>query len=98
MQDTMISARIPAEKMRVGNAILKRDGLTTTQAIGLLYDRLIHDGSAEFLQQRELSLREWQLAAQFVDAISAPQSVSTQFDDMSSKEIRRERLKTRGLV
>ena len=37
----MVTARMAAEKKRRGASVLTRDGLSASQAINLMYDRLI---------------------------------------------------------
>ena len=45
----MVTARMAAEKKRRGASVLTRDGLSASQAINLMYDRLIDEGEADFL-------------------------------------------------
>lgn len=95
MADAMVTGRIPEEKKRRATSILKREGMNASQAINLLFDRVIADGSAAFLSgatpDRTARCRA---AAQFVDAI--PRSRTTRFDDMTKAQIKMERLKDRG--
>ncbi len=49
MDDAMVTARMAAEKKRRGASVLTRDGLSASQAINLMYDRLIDEGEADFL-------------------------------------------------
>ena len=46
MDDAMVTARMAAEKKRRGASVLTRDGLSASQAINLMYDRLIDEGEA----------------------------------------------------
>ena len=63
-----------------------------------LFDRLIEEGSADFLlQDGGASADErWASAARFVDNLSRKRS--TRFDDMTKAEIKLDRLAAKGLV
>lgn len=95
---TMVIARMDAEKIERGNRVLAREGLTASEAINLMYDRLIADQSAAFLiPEGEEPARQtgaWQ--TDVVDAISEP--CTSRFDDMSRAEIKADRLRSRGLL
>jgi hypothetical protein len=71
---TMVIARMDAEKIERGNRVLAREGLTASEAINLMYDRIIADQSAAFLiPEGEEPARQtgaWQ--TDVVDAISEP--------------------------
>ena len=75
-----------------------RDGMNASQAVNLLFDRLIEEGSADFLlQDGDASADErWASAARFVDSLSRKRS--TRFDDMTKAEIKLDRLAAKGLV
>lgn len=97
MSDAMVTGRMSAEKKKQGLRILQQDGITASQAVNLMFDRMISDGSAAFLL-KEPPLKDgsqWQTAAKFIDAI--PQERKTRFDSMTKQQIREERLKSRGL-
>ena len=82
-----------------GLRVLKRMRLwSTSQAVNLLFDRLIEEGSADFLlQDGDASADErWASAARFVDSLSRKRS--TRFDDMTKAEIKLDRLAAKGLV
>ncbi len=98
MNESMVTARMDAEKKAHGGRILKRSGLTASQCINMLYDRIIQDGNADFLMDSKPfdSGASCERAADFVDALSAPRQ--TRFDTMSKAEIRMSRLSDRGLV
>lgn len=98
MSDVMVTGRMPEEKKSRATRILHREGFSASQAINLLFDRVIDQGSADFLRQKtEMpdDLR-WRQAADFVDALSEKRA--SRFDDMSKAEIRVERLRARGLM
>ena len=43
MGDVMVTGRMRAEKKRAGNLVLERAGVSTSAAIGLLYDYIIEN-------------------------------------------------------
>lgn len=99
MGDVMVTGRMSAEKKKRGAKVLGRDGLSASQAINLMYDRLAEEGNSAFLtgaQKAERSLAEWRNAASFVDALSRPRE--SRFHSMTDAEIRVDRLRARGLM
>ena len=46
MDDSMVTARMLDEKKRKGARILAREGLSASQAINLMYDKMIEEGEA----------------------------------------------------
>lgn len=96
--DAMVTGRMPERKKQQGLRVLKRDGMNASQAVNLLFDRLIEEGSADFLlQDGDTSAGErWASAAHFVDSLSRKRS--TRFDDMTKAEIKLDRLAAKGLV
>ncbi len=97
MSDAMATGRMPQDKKAQGARILQREGLSASQAINLLYDRLIQEGNAGFLLESPPPQKStWENAACFVDSLSRKQT--TRFDNMSKAEIRTDRLKKRGLM
>ena len=50
MDDSMVTARMLDEKKRKGARILAREGLSASQAINLMYDKMIEEGEAGFLR------------------------------------------------
>ena len=96
MDDAMVTGRMPAKKKAAGNRVLEKVGLNASQAINMLYDRLIEDQDARVLGTGKATLAEWRAAAKFVDAIASPVPVRTRFDDMSKGEIALERYKARS--
>ena len=99
MDDAMVTARMTAEKKRRGASVLTRDGLSASQAINLMYDRLIDEGKAGFLLSGDGCPGDearWVAAAQFVDALTSKRT--SRFDDMTKAEVRRERLRAKGLM
>ncbi len=98
MAQAMVTGRMVDEKKRRANLILEREGLNASQAINLMYDRIIEDGNAEFLVpgEREVDLDAWKRAAEFVDSLSEKRV--SRFDDMTKAQIRMDRLAKRGLT
>ena len=90
--DAMVTGRMPERKKQQGLRVLKRDGMNASQAVNLLFDRLIEEG-----QDGDASADErWASAARFVDSLSRKRS--TRFDDMTKAEIKLDRLAAKGLV
>ena len=99
MGDSMVTGRMSDSKKKAAARILQRQGLNASQAINLMFDKIIKEGSAAFLREeksREDSELSWSSAAQFVDSLSSERK--TRFDGMSKAEIRMDRLRARGLV
>ena len=99
MAEAMVTGRMDSSKKARGAHILQREGLNASQAINMLYDRIIEDGGVGFIAKREVmqaGAAAWRNAAEFVDALSV--RAPSRFDDMSKAEIRAERLKGRGLM
>lgn len=98
MDEAMVTGRMDAQKKAQGGRILQRSGLNASQAINLMYDRMVEDGNANFLTECTIasSNTAWESAAEFVDSLSTPHS--SRFDSMSKAQIRCERLKKRELM
>ena len=98
MADAMVTGRMSEQKKSQGNAVLHAAGLTASQAINLLYDRLIEDCSPRFLindAARPCS-NQYDAALAFVDSLVVP--LATRFDTMTDAEIKVDRLKAKGLL
>lgn len=97
MNDAMVTGRMPSDKKTQGARVLQNNNLTASEAINLLYDKLIQEGSADFLTKDSTPKDvAWQNAARFVDSLSSPQQ--SRFDTMTKNEIKAERLRKRGLL
>ncbi len=98
MADAMVTGRMPEQKKQRGMRVLQRSGLNASQAVNLMFDRLIEEGSADFLLQDDLkpAAERWASAASFVDGLSRKRA--TRFDTMTKAEIKLERLAAKGLV
>lgn len=98
MTDAMVTGRMPAKKKEAGNKVLAKAGLNASQAINLLYDRLVAERDVSFLipTATESNEETWRAAADFIDALSIPRA--SRFDTMSKAEIKAERLAARGLM
>lgn len=99
MDDAMVTARMSASKKQRAANILSRNNLNASQAINLMYDRIIEDGQASFLRSDGAPLaspEKWEVASRFVDTLSTP--FHSHFDDMTKSEIRQERLHAKGLM
>lgn len=99
MGDVMVTGRMTVDKKQKGSRILSREGLNASQAINLMYDRLLEEGAASFLLDEkgdgERSL-VWEKAAQFVDSLSRKRD--SRFHAMSDAEIKVDRLRVKGLM
>ena len=99
MDDSMVTARMLDEKKRKGARILAREGLSASQAINLMYDKMIEEGEAGFLRADSSRIGDeakWAAASRFVDSLSSKRASS--FDDMTKAEVRMERLRSRGMM
>ena len=94
MDDSMVTARMLDEKKRKGARILAREGLSASQAINLMYDKMIEEGEAGFLRAGDEA--KWAAASRFVDSLSSKRA--SRFDDMTKAEVRVERLRSRGMM
>lgn len=98
MADSMVTGRMSEEKKKRALRVLKRNGLNASQAVNLLFDRIIEEGNVDFLVDDADALQEdrWKVAAHFVDGISKKKH--SRFDGMSKRDIKLDRLASRGLV
>lgn len=98
MTDSMVTGRMDERKKQQALRVLKRNGLNASQAVNLLFDKIIEEGGVDFLlgDQDAVSEDRWQAAARFVDGLSRKKQ--TRFDGMSKRDIKLERLAARGLV
>lgn len=98
MSDAMVTGRMPAEKKQQVGRILKRNGMSASQAINLLYDRIIEEGGVGFFagSRSAPDASAWKSAAEFVDSLVVKQT--TRFDSMSHAEIKADRLRSQGLM
>ena len=94
MDDSMVTARMLDEKKRKGARILAREGLSASQAINLMYDKMIEEGEAD--SSRIGDEAKWAAASRFVDSLSSKRA--SRFDDMTKAEVRMERLRSRGMM
>lgn len=98
MADAMVTGRMDAAKKNKGSLVLERMGISASEAINLLYDRIITDQDISCLrpQTSKPSESDWERAFTLLDSISEPRA--SRFDGMSVAEIKAERLKSRGLL
>lgn len=83
MADAMVTGRMSAAKKEAGNRVLKSLGLSASQAINQLYDRLIEDQQLPFAQTPKKQPTEAQRkeAHRFVSGIPHRNSLSNLDDD-----------------
>ncbi len=98
MDTSMVTGRMDAQKKERGNEVLSREGMNASQAINLMYDRLVSGQSAAFLapESQRPTKAAWERAASVVDSISKP--CTSRFDGMTRSEIKADRLRGRGLL
>ncbi len=91
MDDAMVTGRMPREKKDEAIAILHKQGLNASQAINMMFDRLIEEKDASFLMssQSNPTPANWAKAASFVDDLVEPRA--SRFDNMSKSQIKAER-------
>ena len=70
--------------------------MNASQAVNMLYDRLVEEQDASFLERHEVEPREWESAARLIDSIYIP--VNPRFDNMTRGEIKLARAKARGVI
>ena len=91
MGEAMVTGRMAPGKKRRGGLVLQREGLTASQAINRMYDKLIENGDASFLTGIVAAEDEaaWDNAVEFVDSLSEPVSdgASDAADEASSELI-----------
>ena len=76
--DAMVTGRMPERKKQQGLRVLKRDGMNASQAVNLLFDRLIEEGSgtaAMVLEANEVKLDR--LLALVEQLVSSYQNTAT---------------------
>ena len=68
MGEAMVTGRMAPGKKRRGGLVLQREGLTASQAINRMYDKLIENGDASFLTGIVAAEDEaaWDNAVEFV--------------------------------
>ena len=99
MATSMVTGRMDNYKKERGAQVLAQAGLTASQAINLMYDRIISEQDAAFLlpdAQAAPRAERVQLTTNFVDSLSRKRS--SRFDNMTRAEIKAERLASRGLM
>ena len=90
MGEAMVTGRMAPGKKRRGGLVLQREGLTASQAINRMYDKLIENGDASFLTGIVAAEDEaaWDNAVEFVDSLSEPVSDSaSDADDEASSAL-----------
>ena len=96
MDEAMVTGRMSAEKKAAGAEVLARAGMNASQAVNMLYDRLVEEQDVSFLERHEVEPREWESAARLIDSIYIP--VNPRFDNMTRGEIKLARAKARGVI
>ncbi|WP_302393156.1 type II toxin-antitoxin system RelB/DinJ family antitoxin [Eggerthella sinensis] len=100
MADAMVTARMSPEKKEAGNRALEQLGTNASQAVNRLYDYVIEKKQLPFPEPRQkgaFTPEEIARAKAWVESIRMTNSPS-RFDNMTLKEVKRERLIARGLM
>lgn len=89
MGEAMVTGRMAPGKKRRGGLVLQREGLTASQAINRMYDKLIENGDASFLTGIVAAEDEaaWDNAVEFVDSLSEPVSAASEAVDEASSAL-----------
>ncbi len=100
MADAMVTARMSSEKKEMGNRVLDQLGTNASQVVNRLYDYVIEKRELPFGQEQEHerhrhTQEEIDQAVAWVDSIPKL-SPDNPFASMTDKEIKYERLKSRG--
>ena len=100
MEDAMVTARMSKEKKEAGNRVLEQLGTNASQVINKLYDYVLEKKELPFPEKKkkhDYTKEEIADAVAFIDSIRIL-PIDGRFAKMSDKEIRLERLKSRGLI
>ena len=98
MDDAMVTGRMSASKKAAGAKVLEKAGLNASQAVNMLYDKLVEEQNADFLMHKKPEPREWESAAKLIDFLGGSTPIHTRFDSMTRGEIKLERAKSKGRV
>ena len=100
MADAMVTARMPREKKEAGNCVLEQLGTNASQVVNKLYDYMIEKKELPFEEKKpkhKYTKEEIAQAVAYVDSICVlPEG--NRFANMTDKEIKFERLRSRGLL
>ena len=98
MAEAMVTGRMSEQKKLAGNRILAREHMKPSQAINLMYQRLIDEKNARFLRSDSAHIDpvRFKEALSFIDGLSSPHE--SPFDSMTDAEIKTHRLRAKGLM
>lgn len=96
MSDAMVTGRMSQQKKNAGGRVLKKLGVSASQAINQLYDYLISNGALPFEGETPArpTAADMQQAKDFVVALQRPNKFST----MTDAEIKRSKAKAKGYL
>ena len=100
MADAMVTARMSQEKKDAANHVFEQLGTNASQVVNRLYDYVIEKKELPFPETKRkhsYTREEMETAAAYIDSIFVL-PVDNRFRNMTSKEIKLERLKSRGLI
>ena len=103
MAEAMVTGRMSEQKKRAGNRILARENLKPSQAINLMYQRLIEEKNARFLQKNDSAVNSVLDPVRIKEALDFVSSIprkpqTSEFDSMTKAEIKSHRLQAKGLM
>lgn len=99
MSDAMATGRMSQAKKDAAFEILSKQGLNHSQAINLLYDKIIQEGSADFLlpHKEHVTASDIKSAASILSQLII-KPTADRFHSMTIKEAKIDRLANRGLL
>lgn len=103
MTEAMVTGRMSEQKKRAGNRILARENLKPSQAINLMYQRLIEEKNARFLRKNDSAVNPTFDPVRMKEAFDFVRSIprkplTSEFDSMTKAEIKAHRLRAKGLM
>lgn len=99
MSTTMVTVRMDETKKLRGNAILKKNGKTPSDAINELYDLIIKDNSLPWKKVKSgIATMSSTEIAEAKDFLTGIQIENSRFATMSEQEIKNERTRYKGLA
>ena len=88
MAESMVTGRMSAGKKAEGNRILREAGLNSSQAINMLYDRLIEERDASFLLKQKEAVSNDAVASAIETIKSLKLGYSSELADMTRGQVR----------
>lgn len=101
MNEATVTSRMSSLTKERAQKVFSKRGTNASKVINTLFERVIAEGDVSFLleserQKETLEKQNLKRAIEFVDSI--PRSNESRFDNMSKREIKKQRLVDRGLL